>query len=155
MKDSPRSLMIAKVPLLGAIAAFTGTYLYLLVNWGATRHYAAPYVLAYSILAIATAFSAGAATFLLTRQNLPRVITSTIVMLICTAFGWYLGDPMTQGSYDHGGGESVIGWLTGGVIGALVGWLAMSIWRYQHDFPTHDKTDTLPKSDPPASPTTP
>ncbi len=155
MKYSLRSMVIAKVPLLGAIAALAGSYLYLLVTWGATRHYAALYVLVCSILTIATAASAGAATLLLTRQNLQRVMTSTVVILICTAFGWYLGDPMTQGSYDHGGGESLIGWLTGGIIGALVGWVAMTAWGYHHYPPTHDTTDKLSSSDAPTPPTSP
>ena len=139
--------MIAKVPLLGAIAVLAGSYLYVLVNWGARCHYAPPYVLVCSILAIVTTATASTATLLLTRQNLQRVITSLAVMLLCTAIGGHLGDPTTQGSYDHGFGESEIGWLTGGVIGALVGWAAMTAWGYVRDSPTDDTTDKLPSSD--------
>ena len=150
--------MLAKAPLLVAIAAFACWYIYLTAKWGARCHYAAPYVLAYSILAIATAVTASTAMLLLTRQNLQRVITSTIVMLLCTAFGSYLGDPTTQGSYDHGFGETEIGWLTGGVIGALVGWAVMTSWAamtaggYQRDASTRDSTDKLPNFNAPAPP---
>ncbi len=155
MKDSLRSLMIAKVLQIGAIAALAGWYLYLLVTWGARCHYVRPYVLVYSVLAIATAVAASTATLLLTRQSFPRVLTSTVIMLFCTAFGCCLGDPLTQGSYDHGGGESEIGWLTGGVIGALVGWAAMTAWGNVRNAPTYESTDKTPSSDapPPLKPT--
>ena len=156
MKYSLSSLTVAKVALLGVIVALAGSYLYLLVTWGATRHYARPYVLVCSILAVATAASTSAATLLLTPQNVRRVITSTIVMLLFTAFGWHLGDPITQGFYDHlGGGESLVGWLTGGVIGAILGWLAVTAWGSLRDLPTYETTDKLPNSDAPNPPAAP
>jgi hypothetical protein len=131
MKYSLRSLMIAKVFLLGAIAVLACAYLYSMASWGANAHYAIPYAWAYSILAIVTAVTAASATLLLTPHNLRRVATSTVAMLIGAAFGWVLGDPLSQGSYDHlGGEESATGWLTGGIIGATIGWALTVIWQY-------------------------
>jgi hypothetical protein len=153
MKYSLRSLMIAKVFQLGAIAALAGCYLYLMVSWGASARYAIPYAWAYSILAIATALTAGAATLLLTPQNLRRVTASTVVMLLGAAVGWVLGDPLSQGSYDHlGGEETAIGWLTGGTIGAIVGWALTVVWQHAHDSRPIDNSEKFPGSHEPIPP---
>lgn len=153
MKYSLRSLMVAKVFLLGAIAALAGRYLYFVVSWGAYASYAIPYAWACSILVIATAATAGAATLLLTPNNLRRVTASTVVMLVCTAVGWVLGDPLAQGSYDHlGGEESAIGWLTGGTIGAIVGWALTVVWQSSHDSRPIANSEKFPGSREPMPP---
>lgn len=156
MKYRLRSLTVAKVALLGVIAALAGWYLYLLVIWGVTYHFARSYALVCSILTVATAASTSAAVLLLTPQNVQRVAVSTLVMIVYAVLGCQLGDPLMQGSYDHLGGlQTLSGWLTGGVFGAVVGWLVMTAWGSVRDSSTDNTTDKLPNSDAPDPPSAP
>jgi hypothetical protein len=74
-------------------------------------------LMTFSVLLLNTAI------MLVTRDNLPRVLRNTRIIVVCTLVGWYFGGSMTFGGYDHLGGlESLFGYWTGGTLGAIVGY---------------------------------
>ena len=119
---------IAKLPgiLLKAAAIFglgyaAFCYLSLFVHWAARRSYIGPYDIAFVVTSILIAFaSASGVVVVLNRKNSWRVVTNTS-LLSSPASPW--DDPLSRGSYDHGGAETEQGWLIFGTLGTLVGYI--------------------------------
>ena len=91
------------------------------------QHYLSPHLAYYDALIATGALTACIAVMLLTAHNAQRVTKNALIILAFLMAGILVGDPHCRGSYDHGGGETELGWLTFGIIGALIGWMFVTL----------------------------
>src|SRR5262245_13415942 len=119
-----------KFSAVSAVAWLTFRWLRFFVPWASAREYLEPFAPLYVAAVLIAAVSASCAILLTTRQHFKRIMTNVLIIFASAAIGWWLGDPMAQGSYDHGWGESEQGWLVGGCLGAFFGY-ALTLMRYE------------------------
>ena len=117
-----RSTTAKLVAVVGAMSALLW-YLAELLPWSQRRDYMTPSLVgACALAALIAALSFSAAILLLTRANIWRVSKNVAIIFVCFAVGWWFGDPMSRGSYDHGWGETERSWVGFGILGTLTGY---------------------------------
>ena len=114
--------ILVKTAAVAGFAWATFCWLSFFVPWATPRPYVDSYVGLYVTSVLVVFVAASCAVISLNRKNIWRVSTNAIIIFGCFAVGWFFGDPLSRGSYDHGNGESAQGWLLIGTLGTLVGY---------------------------------
>jgi hypothetical protein len=114
--------IISRLGAMAYVAAVVGAYYAKSLEWAHRSLWYAHYFWLDISIAAATGVLACVVVFLLNQRNAGRVITISVLATICAWIGVaILSDPMTWGSYDHGG-ETVHNALFYGPLGVIVGY---------------------------------
>jgi hypothetical protein len=121
------SIAVAKGMVIVGVSVLAYQWASFLHHLAESHYYLSPHLAYYDALIATGALTACIAVMLLSAHNAQRVSKNTLIILGCLMVGTLFGDPQCRGSYDHGGGETEQGWLTFGIIGALIGWMLVTL----------------------------